>query len=198
MPVGRGEECPECVAGIRACRMCRFYDADAHNACREPMADLVADKEKSNICDYFQPRTGSGREDDSEAAESKTRLEALFGKKIRRRRRSGRGSRRLQRQAGNGGGSLAPQAGRNVRQGGRVVSGRRRGICGKHAPATPTAADSPRCMLGRAGRSPADLLNPLSCGTRCCGRPARLRFMDPLGVQPKCNAPGSAIVSTDC
>ncbi len=79
LPVGRGEECPKCVASVRACRMCRFYDPDASNACREPMADLVADKEAANTCDYFTPRPQTAAEDRGEADQARAKLEAVFG-----------------------------------------------------------------------------------------------------------------------
>ena len=79
LPVGRGEECPKCVASVRACRMCRFYDPDASNACRERMADLVADKEAANTCDYFTPRPQTAAEDRGEADQARAKLEAVFG-----------------------------------------------------------------------------------------------------------------------
>lgn len=79
LPVGRGEECPKCVASVRACRMCRFYDPEASNACREPMADAVADKERANTCDYFTPRPQAAAEDRGEAEQARAKLEAIFG-----------------------------------------------------------------------------------------------------------------------
>lgn len=79
LPVGRGEECPQCVASIRACRMCAFYDPHASNACREPMADPVADKEAANACDYFRPRSVAEAAGDDEAAQAKAKLDSLFG-----------------------------------------------------------------------------------------------------------------------
>ena len=80
LPVGRGEECPRCVSSVRVCRMCRFYDPDASNDCREIMADVVADKQAANTCDYFSPRTPEIAEDGDEARESRARLDAVFGK----------------------------------------------------------------------------------------------------------------------
>jgi hypothetical protein len=59
--------------------MCRFYDPEASNDCREIMADVVADKEAANTCDYFSPRTPEVEENEDEARESKSRLEAVFG-----------------------------------------------------------------------------------------------------------------------
>ena len=79
LPVGRGEECPKCVSSVRVCRMCRFYDPDASNDCRETMSDVVSDKEAANTCDYFSPRTAKQERDEGEAEEAKSRLNAVFG-----------------------------------------------------------------------------------------------------------------------
>ena len=97
LPVGRGEECPECVSSIRACRGCGFYDANAANSCREPMADSVGDKEASNACDYFRPRTPGAVSEEGEAAASRAKLERLFGGGT---------------ESGPGGGGLAEEAAR--------------------------------------------------------------------------------------
>ncbi len=79
LPVGRGEECPECVASVRVCRMCAFHDPNTANECREPMADLVVDKGAANACDYFRPKGEGGAEDDGEAAAARAKLNAAFG-----------------------------------------------------------------------------------------------------------------------
>lgn len=76
----RSEECPQCHKDTHVCRNCNFYDPQANHQCREPQADLVVEKEKSNFCDYFQPSSKEGG-----AGQSKDQLraaaEALFGKK---------------------------------------------------------------------------------------------------------------------
>jgi hypothetical protein len=53
--VGRRDTCPGCGAELRSCRQCGFYDPSSYNACREPQADRVLDKERANFCEYFQP-----------------------------------------------------------------------------------------------------------------------------------------------
>ena len=63
--VGRRDTCPRCGVDLHACRQCRFYDTTAYNECREPQAERVLDKIRSNFCDYFAPgdaaaSTGSG------------------------------------------------------------------------------------------------------------------------------------------
>ena len=78
--MSRREECPKCLASLRACRGCDCYDTAASNDCREPMADLVAEKEAANLCDYFCPRMEAGAAADAPNADAKARLEAVFGK----------------------------------------------------------------------------------------------------------------------
>jgi hypothetical protein len=59
-----------------------FYDLHSANACREPNADRVLDKEAGNFCEYFafiedrQPQPPS-----SAAVNARVQLEALFKKK---------------------------------------------------------------------------------------------------------------------
>lgn len=57
--VGRRDTCPKCGADSHACRNCAHHDRSAYNECREPQAERVLDKERSNMCDYFTPREGS-------------------------------------------------------------------------------------------------------------------------------------------
>lgn len=81
---GRQDSCPKCGRDTHVCKGCSFYDPAYNNECREPQADRVVDKEKSNFCDYFKPsknnlgknnRAGDSRESLKAAAE------ALFKKK---------------------------------------------------------------------------------------------------------------------
>ena len=55
--IGREELCPRCGAYLHSCIQCEFYDPFAHNQCREPSAEFVADKEKGNFCTYFKPKS---------------------------------------------------------------------------------------------------------------------------------------------
>ncbi len=80
LPLSRREECPKCLASLRVCRGCDFYDTASSNDCREPMADRVVEKEAANLCDYFRPRMGSGTAEGAPSADAKARLEAVFGK----------------------------------------------------------------------------------------------------------------------
>ena len=51
--VARRDECSQCSTDLHACMNCKFYDQSAYNECREPQAERVVDKDRSNFCDYF-------------------------------------------------------------------------------------------------------------------------------------------------
>jgi len=101
--VGVRDVCERCRAYLHCCRNCEFYEPGAHNDCREPNAEVVADKEQGNFCDYFRlssaPRAadssvgGSGGSRDRDERErsatpsprrtsdARSQLDALFRKK---------------------------------------------------------------------------------------------------------------------
>jgi hypothetical protein len=85
--VGFRECCPGCDRALHVCLNCGFYDPTYHNQCREPIAELVADKERANFCEYFVP-AGAGRPAErsravprSSPGGARDRLEDLFKKK---------------------------------------------------------------------------------------------------------------------
>lgn len=53
----REGECPACRKQTHVCRNCRFFDLTKPNACQEPIAEPVSDKQRANFCDYFEPST---------------------------------------------------------------------------------------------------------------------------------------------
>jgi hypothetical protein len=57
MKIQRRDSCESCGSDLHCCRNCRFFDPGKSKQCAEPQAELVSDKEKSNFCDYFEPRT---------------------------------------------------------------------------------------------------------------------------------------------
>lgn len=75
--VGFREECEKCGADLHVCKNCEFYDETAYNECKEPSADRIVEKERSNLCDFFSPSGTAGgsenKKDDLMAA-----AEALF------------------------------------------------------------------------------------------------------------------------
>lgn len=78
-PVSRGALCG-CGEDLRCCLNCGFHDLAAYNECREPSAERVVEKDRSNFCDYFVP---ASRAAGGAAAGSSARsdLERLFSKK---------------------------------------------------------------------------------------------------------------------
>ena len=56
----RTTTCPNCGKDAHVCLNCRFYDKSVHMECRESIAEPVAQKDRSNFCEYFKMRKGSG------------------------------------------------------------------------------------------------------------------------------------------
>ena len=78
--VGVRDVCERCRAYLHCCRNCEFYEPGAHNDCREPNAEVVADKEQGNFCEYFR-LSSAPRTTGSLASDARTKLDALFRKK---------------------------------------------------------------------------------------------------------------------
>lgn len=81
--IGRQDICDSCDADLHCCRNCRFLDPGKSNQCSEPQAEWVSDKNRSNFCDYFEPRTSvpsTIRPGDQQKG-AKDQFEALFNKK---------------------------------------------------------------------------------------------------------------------
>ena len=76
--IGRSDVCPRCKSAVKCCRNCRFYERSAHNHCREPAAEWVPDKERSNFCEYFEPGQGRSLGPKSEGVRKK--WDSLFKK----------------------------------------------------------------------------------------------------------------------
>ncbi len=80
--IGRREMCAFCGADLHVCLNCRFYDPGIYNGCREPQAERVLDKDRSNFCDYFDFRHGVDIPQSvaNGQTSAKDRLAALFTK----------------------------------------------------------------------------------------------------------------------
>ncbi len=74
-------ECGKCGEDLHVCKSCQFYDPKVYNECREPQAEVVADKERANRCDYFQPGGGVGKSSGPTKESLLSAAEALFKKK---------------------------------------------------------------------------------------------------------------------
>jgi len=80
LPLSRTEECGHCGTDFHVCRMCRFYDTSVSNACREPVADHVADKNRANFCGYLELRADAGTfNGPGDQSREDAGLNALFG-----------------------------------------------------------------------------------------------------------------------
>ena len=79
LPLPRHEECPHCRAQLHVCRMCIFFDTASAQQCREPVADLVSDKQRANFCGYFQINPHAFTASTDQAVASSRELDALFG-----------------------------------------------------------------------------------------------------------------------
>ena len=78
--VGARDVCERCQAYLHCCRNCDFHEPRAHNDCREPNAELVADKEQGNFCDFF--RLGAvGANAVSRGDQARAQLDQLFRRK---------------------------------------------------------------------------------------------------------------------
>jgi len=78
--VGLREECPHCRADVHVCRNCKFYDPKVYNECREPQAERILERDRTNRCDYFSPGS-RGEDEKSKADQLKAAAEALFKKR---------------------------------------------------------------------------------------------------------------------
>ncbi len=81
--VSRSETCPSCNSDIRCCYNCKFYSTNSYNECKEPQADRVVDKNKSNFCDFFSISTSrekgqNGSSYEEEKEKIKKQLDSLF------------------------------------------------------------------------------------------------------------------------
>lgn len=54
--VMRSDSCVDCLADLRCCRGCRHFDPSRNKQCKETIESTVTNKEKNNLCDYFQKR----------------------------------------------------------------------------------------------------------------------------------------------
>lgn len=77
--IGFREECSKCMADVHVCKNCKFYDATAYNECREPVAEVVLEKERANFCEFFQPREEANAKS-TEKDDLLKAAEALFKK----------------------------------------------------------------------------------------------------------------------
>lgn len=54
--VMRSDQCDNCSADLRCCRGCRHFYPLRRFQCKEQIESYISDKEKNNLCDFFQKR----------------------------------------------------------------------------------------------------------------------------------------------
>jgi hypothetical protein len=78
-PVGRRELCPFCGSDLHCCLNCVHYNIGSYNDCREPQAERVIEKGRSNFCDFFDFRDAGTVDKGKDSGDStKTKMESLF------------------------------------------------------------------------------------------------------------------------
>jgi hypothetical protein len=79
IPVGRREICPFCGSDLHCCLNCVHYNIGSYNDCREPQAERVIEKDRSNFCDFFVFRDAEmGSKGKGPGESAKTKIESLF------------------------------------------------------------------------------------------------------------------------
>jgi hypothetical protein len=82
--IGFRDVCDACQAWLHSCRNCDFYAPGASKDCREPAAELVADKQGGNFCDFFRWER-AGERNGAAAPDARGALDALFRKGAQKR-----------------------------------------------------------------------------------------------------------------
>lgn len=78
--VGFRAECDNCSEDMHVCKNCEFYDVSSYNECREPNADRVLEKERSNLCEFFSVKSPDGKPTIDKKDDLLSAAEALFKK----------------------------------------------------------------------------------------------------------------------
>lgn len=81
--IGFRELCPHCDEALHCCLQCRFYDTSRPDDCAEPQAELIRDKDRPNLCDWFEftgGTPGEGRGSGVSRDQAEQMLKDLFNK----------------------------------------------------------------------------------------------------------------------
>ncbi len=57
MKIGFRAVCIHCDADLHVCKNCRYYSPGKPNDCLVPGTESIQDRERSNLCEDFKPRT---------------------------------------------------------------------------------------------------------------------------------------------
>ena len=83
--VSRRDECPTCGNDLRVCLNCAFYAESKSNACEEPQAEPVKEKDRANYCDFFRFRETAARGSATSQKSGKTEAERLWNDLFKKR-----------------------------------------------------------------------------------------------------------------
>lgn len=75
---GRETGCPGCGKPTRVCRNCSWFDRTRANACQEPRAEPVLEKQRANFCEFFEPTTPASAGSVTPEEALRQAAEALF------------------------------------------------------------------------------------------------------------------------
>jgi hypothetical protein len=79
--IGVRDTCEKCRAYLHCCRNCEHHSPGMHNDCRETRAELVADKEQGNFCDFFRAAAAPRGRETKRGGDARAALDRLFKKK---------------------------------------------------------------------------------------------------------------------
>ena len=78
--IGFRDECLSCRSDLHVCKNCEFYDVKSYNECREPSAEVVREKSRFNLCEFFSASKKGSAGIIDEKARLKAAADALFKK----------------------------------------------------------------------------------------------------------------------
>lgn len=79
-PLSRHDHCPACSEVLHCCRLCRQFDLNAVDGCREDQTEPPNNKSEANFCDFFEPIALKLDSQDSQAQhDASQKLASLFG-----------------------------------------------------------------------------------------------------------------------
>ncbi len=80
MEIFRSSTCPGCGRDLKVCLNCRFYRPGSHWDCLETIQEPVAEKDRSNYCEFFRFKSSAPAEVESRARDTaKDAFNKLFG-----------------------------------------------------------------------------------------------------------------------
>jgi hypothetical protein len=80
--IGFRQSCDNCSEDLHVCYNCEFYDENSYNECKEVSAERITVKDRSNLCDFFSPKSQeTGAQKVDKKADLLAQAEALFKKK---------------------------------------------------------------------------------------------------------------------